>query len=304
VEQVFPTITGTVDPAVDLTIRTLIAKARAQAAMIASLTPRVAALSAQPAPLTIADIKAQLELGGGGSSLDVTGLVGVLGQPQLPGVPLLADFPSADGASDGLLINVNGVLYYFDASSSEPGQWVPLTANAAVIIDTHANRLAHYAAASQPVGELFFESDRDAFYAIEVIGGVNTWVFLLCRPMKDVLANRPADLGAHDAGFTFWASDVPRVDYWNGAAWSAVPWTVITVPYQKAVAGAAPGDVTVTGINVGDTLVSVIFFPGAGLAVTDVIDLTSEFTITALNTINNGGGTDTSGGKLLVMWTA
>ena len=68
------------------------------------------------------------------------------------------------------------------------------------------------------------------------------------------------------------------------------------------VAGAAAGDVTVTGIKVGDVLGEVIYYIGAGTSVTNVADLTVEFTITA-GKINNTGGTASTGGKLLVRWT-
>ena len=67
-------------------------------------------------------------------------------------------------------------------------------------------------------------------------------------------------------------------------------------------AGAAAGNVTVTGIATGDKLVSVLRMIGAGTDVTDVSDLTSEFSITAANTINNTGGTATSGSKLVVLY--
>jgi hypothetical protein len=68
------------------------------------------------------------------------------------------------------------------------------------------------------------------------------------------------------------------------------------------VAGGAAGDITVTGIKVGDELLEVLWFVGAGTAVTDVTDLTAEFTITATNTINNTGGTASTGDKLLVRY--
>jgi hypothetical protein len=70
------------------------------------------------------------------------------------------------------------------------------------------------------------------------------------------------------------------------------------------VAGAAAGDVTVSGIKTTDTLNAVLRFIGAGVAVTDLSDLTSQFTITANGKINNTGGTASSGDKLLVLWTA
>jgi hypothetical protein len=70
-------------------------------------------------------------------------------------------------------------------------------------------------------------------------------------------------------------------------------------PKHAVVAGAAAGDVTVTGIAVGDRIDEVIYYPASY----DVIDLTSEFTITGPSTINNVGGTATAGGKLIVRWS-
>lgn len=71
---------------------------------------------------------------------------------------------------------------------------------------------------------------------------------------------------------------------------------------QTLVTGGAAGNFTVTGIATADQLVSVIYYIGAGVAVTDLSNLTTEFTISAANTINNTGGTDSTGGKLLVTW--
>jgi len=73
---------------------------------------------------------------------------------------------------------------------------------------------------------------------------------------------------------------------------------------QAIITGGAAGDHTVTGIDTSDRLVSVFYAVGAGTDVTDVSNLTSEFSITAADTINNTGGTDTSGGKLIVTYLA
>lgn len=67
------------------------------------------------------------------------------------------------------------------------------------------------------------------------------------------------------------------------------------------IAGGAAGDHTLAAIAVGDTLVSVIRYVGAGVAVTDVTDITSEFTVAA-GKINNAAGTNTTGDKLLVLY--
>jgi len=74
------------------------------------------------------------------------------------------------------------------------------------------------------------------------------------------------------------------------------------VETEAIVAGAAAGNVTVTGIGTNDELISVTHLVGSGTDVTDVDDLTSEFSITAADTINNAGGTDTSGNELRVRW--
>jgi hypothetical protein len=71
---------------------------------------------------------------------------------------------------------------------------------------------------------------------------------------------------------------------------------------QAVVAGGSAGNITVTGIATVDRLVSVIRFVGGGTDVTDVTNLTSEFSITAADTISNSGGTATTGSKLLVTY--
>lgn len=73
---------------------------------------------------------------------------------------------------------------------------------------------------------------------------------------------------------------------------------------QAVVGGAAAGNISVTGIKTRDRLVSVLRAIGAGTTVTDVTDLTSEFTISAAGTISNTGGTATTGSKLVVTWLA
>jgi hypothetical protein len=79
----------------------------------------------------------------------------------------------------------------------------------------------------------------------------------------------------------------------------AIPRNAVT---QAVVAGAAAGNITVTGIKTRDTLVSVLRAVGGGTDVTDVTNLTAEFSITAANTINNTGGTATTGSKLIVTY--
>ena len=76
--------------------------------------------------------------------------------------------------------------------------------------------------------------------------------------------------------------------------------------YTGLAVGAAAGNVTVVGgIKEGDKLLRVItaVIDGSGHT-TAVADLTSEFTITADNTINNTGGTSTANRLVTVQWAS
>ncbi len=64
----------------------------------------------------------------------------------------------------------------------------------------------------------------------------------------------------------------------------------------RVVAGAVAGDLTVTGIQLGDHLISVQRIDAAGA------NLVAEFTVTADDTINNTGGTSTNAQIVLVIW--
>ncbi len=66
---------------------------------------------------------------------------------------------------------------------------------------------------------------------------------------------------------------------------------------SDVIAGGAAGNHTVTGIKLTDTLASVIHNTAGVL-----VDLTSEFSISAADTIENAGGTDTSGDQLMVLY--
>lgn len=70
-----------------------------------------------------------------------------------------------------------------------------------------------------------------------------------------------------------------------------------------AIAGGSAGNHTVTGITTSDALISVVRLNrDATAANIDLSTITSEFTITAANTINNAGGTDTTGDTLLITY--
>jgi adhesin HecA-like repeat protein len=79
--------------------------------------------------------------------------------------------------------------------------------------------------------------------------------------------------------------------------------TPVTLIQTAVVAGAAAGDVTVTGIKLDDKICGVIVLDrNATAANITLAALTSEFKVTAADTINNTGGTSSSGDALLVIW--
>lgn len=85
----------------------------------------------------------------------------------------------------------------------------------------------------------------------------------------------------------------------NGKAIAAV-----NREYTTTIAGGAAGALTLTGILTTDTLESVIVLDrDATAANITLIDLTSEFSISAADTITNAGGTATSGNALLVTYS-
>lgn len=61
------------------------------------------------------------------------------------------------------------------------------------------------------------------------------------------------------------------------------------------VDGAVAGDLAVAGIKQGDKIVQV-------LDQTNLVDLTSEFSIKSDGVINNTGGTSTAAAKVNVIW--
>jgi len=69
---------------------------------------------------------------------------------------------------------------------------------------------------------------------------------------------------------------------------------------QTAIAGAAAGNHTVTGILTTDTLVSVIHLDSTTKL---LADKTSEYTITAGDTINNTAGTSSASNTVLVTYS-
>lgn len=166
-------------------------------------------------------LKERLEAGGD-AELNVSGLVGRLGEPQQMGVVVIPDADSLPNVTSGIpyeVVSWQGKLWYFSPLTN-PGAWVPLTAAASIIADTHANRLTLYLPANQSLGTMFWETDRTALYYITSAASVKSWTLMLTRPLLTTSVGRPADLGTADTGFLITVSDFGHIQQrWSGTAW-------------------------------------------------------------------------------------
>ena len=75
---------------------------------------------------------------------------------------------------------------------------------------------------------------------------------------------------------------------------------------ETVISGDTAGNHALTGIKTTDVIISVIFTNpnGGGAGISNEVDLTSEFTISATDQINNTGGTDSSAGTLTVTFAS
>jgi hypothetical protein len=110
--------------------------------------------------------------------------------------------------------------------TTNPGTWKILATSASIVTDTHANRLANFLPTAQPLGLLFWETDRTSLYRVALVGGAKVWSYVLGR-MQGTLTfdptvaadDRPGDLGANDAGFRYDGVSLWADLRWDGAAW-------------------------------------------------------------------------------------
>lgn len=94
---------------------------------------------------------------------------------------------------------------------------------ALVRVSTHAIRLTTYGTATDPVGTIFFETDRTAIYYISDAAGINHWQFAAGN-MVGPKGGMPIGLGVADKGFIYTAiEDHLHSQYsWSGTGWITV----------------------------------------------------------------------------------
>lgn len=96
---------------------------------------------------------------------------------------------------------------------------LPSTGLGVVLEDTHANRLTLYPASATAIGALFWETDRTVLYVVTESAGVRAWTYA-AGMYQAAFANRPADLGANDAGFLYMPSVYIHICRWSGSGWA------------------------------------------------------------------------------------
>lgn len=85
---------------------------------------------------------------------------------------------------------------------------------------THQQRLANHLPANESAGSYYYETDRTATYLNFLSPSTaQVWQWV-SGTMRDLFANRPADLVQYDAGFIFYATDRELLYEWNGTAWA------------------------------------------------------------------------------------
>jgi hypothetical protein len=173
-------------------------------------------------------------------------------EPKIPpqSVGPLLPFPAGQVDPTALLFT-KGWWLFFQRLAQDMG----LTLRGSTF-GTHAQRLATTEAGGLDIdpanylqGALYTETDRGAIYQDRIALSANgktqaTWVYAAGQ-MVDLFANRPADLGANDAGFSFRASDTTISYRWSGTAWIYVAGVYTRTQAQLAalIATLAAGDV-------------------------------------------------------------
>lgn len=171
-------------------------------------------------PIDLAFLRQNLQ-SAGRAPMNVTGLLGLLANPQIAGAPSVEALPdnSDPQSQDGALVSLNNNLFRFDGET-EPGTWRPIQAIG--VID-FGLRSAKPAAGNS--GVTFFETDTGWYY---YDNGTN--FLYLAGVNKTTEATRAAlSVGTNDNGALLYATDT---DVWWRVA-SGV-WTRMWPFYHEA----------------------------------------------------------------------
>lgn len=208
VSAVSATTAGLLQPV----IVSLIPVPPAAAAMGLSIGPATSAAAIQNQIAT--GLPAPSTAGGLPQAPGLNTLFGVVTVSALPG-------PGDPLTTSGKTILYNGVQYvYSQRQGSTVLQWVALAHQGTQISDTRATR-ANYDPTTLPLGTTYYETDTTLYYTVQLIGGVNVWLFYSgywARTQAQV-PGVGATLGPNDNVLRIRTTDTAHVYIWTGTVW-------------------------------------------------------------------------------------
>lgn len=223
-----PNLSGRTDPIVEQAIRYLfraIYHLRDTGDLSAAAKKNITDLAAAAIPTkTVIDhIAAQLS-SGGSNPLNVTGLPGVLPNPQLSGPPIVTALPGPGDplSQPGNLVIYKGIEYQFRALPGGGYSWVVTVSVGASLNGALTTFRANFPAANYPPGTTIKLAEGPSFI-IQDVTGTHHW-FYYSGYQADLLANIPtASLVLDDAGYEFSATDYVQQYAWSGTVFHFAP---------------------------------------------------------------------------------
>lgn len=125
-------------------------------------------------------------------------------------------------------------------------RWPAPPRGGAILVGTHAERLALPAPSYPQFG--FWETDRTVFY----VSNGTVWRYV-AGVMRAAVASEPGDLVAGDVGFAFYATDLGRGVYWDGAAYVEAPKS-IRIALDSDRVNVAANEAMLTGGGAANSL--------------------------------------------------
>lgn len=154
----------------------------------------------------------------GSNPLNVQGLHGLLADPQMAGIPVVAALPDPNFAHTDEIVIFSNILYRFD-TTTEPGHWVAVTTSGVLGFGLFANRPAQ----PQPAGVEYLATDRGwLYYSTGAVWNYEYGAMFGTRATRVGLG-----MAAGDAGALFYETDTGWLYRYSGTAW-AYRWGVDT----------------------------------------------------------------------------
>lgn len=170
---------------------------------------------------------------------------------------------------------------------------LPGVSAANIFVDVWANLPV---AGTRNVGDLFYATDRTVLYVVELVGGANTWVYILgtMQGTRYPTDQRPSGLGTNDTGFLFNATDQNELYRWSGTAWMLYM-DLSFVLYDTHPNRTSSGTVDTAGTSVtwdtGDKFDS--SWVGHTIIIGGVAYIVATVPTTGTMTLTTGAGTQT-----------